>query len=199
MNAIDLSADVGLVAVGLVTLNLGIGLLIALRYSPWKFWPHRRFDIFRIHRWTGYAVFATSILHPVVLLFSSTARFRILDIFYPLHSPSQPLENTIGAIALYGIVIVVITSYFRLQLGRRLWKSFHFVIYAAAIALFWHGILTDPNLKNTPLDPLDGEKVFIEACCLFVAVLGFLRCRYGVRKAHIRAKAGMELPDAETL
>ena len=199
MNAIDLSADVGLVAVGLVSLNLGIGLLMALRYSPWKFWPHRRFDIFRIHRWTGYAVLATSILHPVVLLFSSTARFRTVDIFYPVHSPSQPFENTIGAIALYGIVVVVITSYFRLQLGRRLWKSVHFVIYATAIALFWHGILTDPNLKNTPLDPLDGEKVYIEACCLFIAGLGFLRCRYGLRKAHVRAKARIELLDAETL
>jgi len=199
VNAIELSADVGLVAVGLVTLNLGIGLLMALRYSPWKFWPHRRFDIFRIHRRTGYAVLATSILHPVVLLFSATARFRTVDIFYPVHSPSQPFENTIGAIGLYGIVIVVITSYFRLQLGRRLWKSFHFVIYAAATALFWHGILTDPNLKNTPLDPLDGEKVYIEACCLFIAVLGFVRWRHGMRKAHVRAKAGIELPDAEAL
>jgi predicted ferric reductase len=199
VNAIDLSADVGLVAVGLLTLNLWIGLLIALRYSPWKFWPHRRFDIFRIHRRTGYAVLVTSILHPVVLLFSSTARFRIVDISYPVHSPSQPRENTIGAIALYGIVIVVITSYFRLQLGRRLWKSFHFVVYAAAIALFWHGIFTDPNLKNTALDPLDGEKVYVEACCVFVAVFGFLRFRYGIRKAHVRAKAGIELRDAETL
>jgi hypothetical protein len=38
-----------------------------------------------------------------VLLFSSTARFRLLDIVYPVHSPSQPIENTIGAIGLYCI------------------------------------------------------------------------------------------------
>jgi hypothetical protein len=36
MNAIDLSADIGLLAVGLVTLNLAVGLLIAVRYSPWR-------------------------------------------------------------------------------------------------------------------------------------------------------------------
>lgn len=182
MNAIDLSADVGLVAVGLVTANLALGLLIAMRYSPWRYWPHRRFNIFRIHNWTGYGVLATCILHPVVLLFSSKARFRIIDVIYPVHSPSQPLENTIGAVALYCIALVAVTSYFRLRLERRLWKSFHFVIYAAAIALFWHSIFTDPNLKNTPVDPFDGEKVYIELCCLAILVFGWLRWRYGLRK-----------------
>jgi methionine sulfoxide reductase heme-binding subunit len=189
MSAIDLSADVGLIAVGLVTLNLAVGLLIAVRYSPWRYWPHRRFNIFALHNWTGYGVLAASVLHPTVLLFSSTARFRLLDVIYPVHSPSQPLENTIGAIALYSITVVVITSYFRLRLGRRLWKSFHFVIYAAAIALFWHSLFTDPNLKNMPLDPLDGEKVFIEICCLLIALFGFLRWRYGLWKARARAKS----------
>lgn len=188
MTAIDLSADVGLVAVGLVTLNLAVGLLIAVRYSPWRYWPHRRFNVFRVHNWTGYSVLAACVLHPIVLLFSSTARFRVLDVIYPVHSPSQPLENTIGAIALYCIALVVVTSYFRLRLGRRLWKSFHFVIYAAAIALFWHSIFTDHNLKNTPLDPLDGEKVFVEICCALIVVFGWLRWRYAVRKEKARAQ-----------
>jgi predicted ferric reductase len=116
-------------------------------------------------------------------LWSSTAGFRIRDILYPVHSPSQPLENTIGALALYSIAIVVVTSYFRLRLGRHLWKAFHFVIYAAALALFWHSVFTDPNLKNSPLDPFDAEKIFIELCCLTVVVLGILRWRYAVRKA----------------
>ncbi len=188
MHAIDLSADVGLVAVALVTLNLAIGLLIAVRYSPWRYWPQRRFNIFQVHNWTGYSVLGASVLHPLVLLFSRSARFRVLDVIYPVHSPSQPLENTIGAIALYCITVVVITSYFRVQLGRRLWKSLHFVIYAAAIALFWHSLLTDPNLKNTPLDPLDGEKVFVEICCVLIVVFGFLRWRHAVRKAQAHAK-----------
>ena len=111
MNATDLSADVGLVAVGLVTANLLVGSLMAMRYSPWRCWPHRRFDIFRLHRWTGYSALAVVILHPIPLLFS-TIRFRIVDIVYPVHSPSQPLENSIGAIALYSVVTVVLHRIF---------------------------------------------------------------------------------------
>jgi len=182
MTAIDLSSDVGLVAVGLATLNLLIGSLIAMRYSPWRYWPHHRFNIFRIHNWTGYLLMAACVLHPLILLWSPTAGFRIRDVLYPVHSPSQPLENTVGAIALYCTAVVVVTSYFRLRLGRRLWKSFHFVIYAAALALFWHSLFTDPNLKNSPLDPLDAEKVFVELCGLAVVVFGVLRWRYASRK-----------------
>lgn len=188
MNAIDLSADVGLVAVGLVTLNLALGLLIAMRYSPWRSWPHRRFNYFRIHNWTGYAVLATALLHPTVLLFSQRVRFRVMDVIYPVHSPSQPLENTIGAIALYAIAVVVVTSYFRLALGRKLWKAFHFVIYAAAVALFWHSIFTDPNLKKMPLDPFDGEKVYIEICCLLIVAFGVMRWRWAAKRETLQTR-----------
>ena len=182
MSAIDLSAYVGLTAVGLVTINLLLGLLLALRYSPVRYWPHRQFNYFRLHNWTGYLVLGTSILHPIILLFSSTAGFRIRDIIYPIHSPSQPLENTIGASALYLIAIVVVTSCIRLQLGRKTWKAFHFVVYAAAIALFWHSIFTDSELKNSPLDPFDGEKVLIEICLMMVVAIfaaRFVRRRRG--------------------
>jgi predicted ferric reductase len=184
MTAIDLCAYVGLVAVGLITANMLLGLMMALRYSPWRYWPHRHFNYFRWHNWTGYLLLGTAILHPVILLFSPTARFRLLDIIYPVHSPSQPLENTIGAIALYLVMVVVITSYFRKRLRRRTWKSFHFVIYAAAIALFWHSIFTDPNLKNTPTDFFDGEKVYIEICLIVVSAIGILRWRHAVRRAR---------------
>ncbi len=184
MSAIDLSAYVGLVAVGLVTANMILGLMMALRYSPVRYWPHRHFNYFRLHNWTGYLLLGTSTLHPIILLFSSTAGFRIRDIIYPVHSPSQPMDNTFGAIALYLLAVVVTTSYLRLQLGRKTWKAFHFVIYAAALALFWHSIFTDSELKNSPLDPFDGEKVFIEICLIIVVAIGVLRWRHAVRKAR---------------
>jgi len=190
MNATDLSADIGLVAVGVITANLLVGSLMAMRYSPWRLWPHRRFDTFRLHRWTGYSALGLVMLHPIPLLFSTT-RFRVVDIVFPVQSPSQPLENSIGAIALYSVVIVVVTSYFRLGLGRRLWKAFHFVIYAAAFALFWHSIFTDPTLKHTPLDPFDGEKVFIETCGLLIVAAGILRWRYAMRKSRLYRSASI--------
>jgi predicted ferric reductase len=190
ITVLDLSAYAGLVAVGAVTLNMFLGMLMAFRYSPHRSWPHHRFNYFRIHNWTGYAALAVAILHPVILLFNRDPRFRILDLVYPVHSPSQPLDNTIGAIAFYLLGFVVVTSYLRIRLGRHLWKSFHFSIYFAAAALFWHSLFTDPDLKNSPVDWLDGGKLLVESCLLLIAVVGLLRLRHARKKAlHARQMA----------
>ena len=52
LTVLDLSAYVGLAAVGAVTLNMLVGLLMAFRYRPHRSWPHRRFNYFRFHNWT---------------------------------------------------------------------------------------------------------------------------------------------------
>jgi hypothetical protein len=96
ITVLDLSAYVGLIAVGAITLNMLLGLLMAFRYSPHRSWPHRRFNYFRFHNWTAYIALAVSILHPVILLFNKDPHFRIRDLVYPVHSPSQPLDNSIG-------------------------------------------------------------------------------------------------------
>ena len=197
---LDLSAYVGLLAVGAVTLNVLMGLLMAFRYSPHRSWPHHRFNYFRFHNWTGYFVLALSILHPAILLLNKSPRFLIFDLVYPVHSPSQPLDNTIGAIALYLIAFVVLTSYLRIRLGRHLWKSFHFSIYFAAAALFWHSLFTDPGLKNDPVDWFDGGKLFVEFCSALIVAIGLLRWRYSRKKAsHLRQVSRQTIVSTELL
>jgi len=184
---LDLSAYVGLLAVGAITFNVLLGLLMAFRYSPHRSWPHHRFNYFRFHNWTGYIALALSLLHPVILLFNKNPRFLIFDLVYPVHSPAQPLDNTIGAIALSLIAFVVVTSYLRIRLGRHLWKSFHFSVYFAAAALFWHSLFTDPGLKNDPVNWFDGGKLFVESCLLLVVAISLLRMRHARKKAfHAR-------------
>jgi sulfoxide reductase heme-binding subunit YedZ len=195
ITVLDLSAYVGLAAVGAITLNMFLGLLMAFRYSPYRSWPHHRFNYFRIHNWTGYLALSVSILHPLVLLFNKDPRFHVLDLLYPVHSPAQPLDNSIGAIALYLLAFVVITSYLRIRLGRRLWMSFHFSIYFAAAALFWHSLFTDPALKNAPVAWFDGGKLFVESCLLLVTAISLWRLRHARRNA-IRARPIIRQPAA---
>jgi len=179
---LDLSAYIGLSAVFFATLNICIGLMIWGRYSPVRFWPHRHFDIFRLHRWTGYLTLGTALLHPLPLLLSRDPVFRVVDVAVPIWSPKQPLENTIGAAAIYLLLVIIVTSIYRIALGRHLWKRLHYLTYAAAAFVFIHGILTDPNLKNTPLDPFDGEKIFVEVCLAVVIVAAAWRLLYNRRK-----------------
>ena len=182
MTALDLSADIGLLAVFLATMNICLGLLIAVRYSPWRLWPHRRINIFAVHNWTGYLVVASVLVHPIILLFSTNPRWRLLDLALPVWSPVQPIENTVGAVSVYLILVVVLTSYFRVRLGRHRWKLFHYLVYVAAICVFIHGILADTELKGRAIDPLDGEKLFVELCLLVVLLTTAWAWRYRLRK-----------------
>jgi predicted ferric reductase len=184
MTVLDLSADIGLFAVFLATANICLGQLIAVRYSPMRLWPHRRINIFAIHNWTAYLLLASVLTHPLILLFLKDARWRLFDVAIPVKSPVQPIENTIGAVSLYLIVLVLVTSYFRLRLGRYRWKQFHYLVYGAAVCFFLHGILADPNLKGNPIDPLDAEKVFVELCLFAVVLTTVWAWRYRLRKDH---------------
>jgi predicted ferric reductase len=185
MTAVDLSSFAGLTAMVLLTLNVLLGLLVTTNYSPLKQWPRRKVPVFKIHNWTGYAAMCVVLLHPTLLLFSSTAGFKALDILWPVHSPGQRLYNLLGATAFYTITLVVVTSYFRPQLGSRTWKKLHWTAYFAAAVLLTHGLLIDPDLKNRPPDLLDGEKVLVEGCLLAVAAGSVWRMRHS--KSKMRA------------
>jgi predicted ferric reductase len=194
VTVLDLSAYIGLAAVGFATANILIGLMIFGRYSPVRYWPHRRFDIFRIHRWSGYGTLGFTLLHPVPLLLNGKPHFRVLDIAFPVWSPRQPLWNTVGAIALYLLVVIVVTSLYRIQLGRHLWKLFHYLTYVAAAGLFIHSILTDPNLTGGAVDYLDGGKVFVEICCVIIVAASLWRVRFGRKRRLARRMVRVPQP-----
>lgn len=167
--AIDVSSVIGLVAVGMFTAQILLGLLLSVGYNPLRKWPRRRVKLFTVHNWLGYIALATALLHPLILLASPTAGFRLFDVFAPVWSPIQPFENTLGAIAFYLVTFVALTSYFRRVFGRHRWKQLHYTAYGAAAVFFLHGILADPMLKNQPVDFADAEKVYVEGCAVLVA------------------------------
>jgi len=89
----------------------------------------------------------------------------VLDVVYPVHSPSQP-RYTIGAIALYLLAFVVVTSYLAHPSRAPSLEVLPLLHYFAAAALFWHSLFTDPSLKKSRVDWFDGGKLFVESCLL---------------------------------
>lgn len=177
ISTLDLCSYLGLGATGAVTINLLLGMMMSLRYSPTRYWPHRHVNLFSLHQWTAYAAVALTLTHPLVLLFVHAPHFRVFDIVFPVHSPLQPKINLAGAAALYLIVLVFLSSLLRRPIGRPLWRNLHYLVFPAAVLLFLHSILTDPNLINGHPDLLDGGKVFIEICTLLSTLAVVVRWR----------------------
>lgn len=175
MTLLDLCSYLGLGATGAVTANLLLGMLMALRYSPLRQWPHRRINLFFLHRWTAYLGIVLVLAHPLTLLLVSAPRFRVVDLLWPQWSPLQPKINLAGAGALYLVAIVLVTSLLRTRMGRPLWRAIHYAVFPAAALIFLHSILTDPLLKDGHPDLLDGGKIFAECCTLLSAVAMVVR------------------------
>jgi len=184
--AIDISSVVGLIAVGIFTAQILLGLLLSVGYNPVRGWPRLRWaKLFTFHNWLGYIGLATAFVHPTILLASSTAGFTLLDIAVPIWSPTQPIPNTLGALAFYLVVFVVLTSYFRKVFGRHQWKKLHYTAYAAAAVFYVHGVWADPLLKNRPPDFIDAEKAYVEGCALLAVAATIWRFNYGKRTARV--------------
>jgi DMSO/TMAO reductase YedYZ heme-binding membrane subunit len=184
-SAIDISSVVGLTALGMFTAQILLGLLLSVGYNPIRRWPRQRWiKLFTFHNWLGYIGLATALTHPLILLTSSEAGFRLFDVFVPIWSPTQPIPSTLGAIALYLVAFVVLTSYFRRVFGRHRWKQLHYVAYAAAAVFYVHGVWADPLLKNRPVDWIDAEKAYVEGCALLVVGATVWRFNYGKKTAR---------------
>jgi sulfoxide reductase heme-binding subunit YedZ len=188
MTAVDISGTIALVAIGLLTANLLLGLLLSVGYNPARQWPRQRVKLFTFHNWTGYVAFAAVALHAGTLLFSTAPRFRLYDILVPIDSPVQPLSNNLGALGFYLVAIVVLTSLKRVRsaLGRHWWKLVHYTTFAAAGVFFTHGVIADPLLQNRPVDFIDAEKLYVELCA--VAVVAATIWRVNHRRAMRRTK-----------
>ena len=166
MTLLDICSYLGLGAVGAVAVNLLLGMLMSLRYSPTRHWPHRHVNVFALHRWTAYIAIFLTLTHPAVLLFLPRPHFGWMDIVFPIHSYLQPKINLAGAAALYLLALVFISSLLRTRVGRPIWRRLHYLVFPAAVLLFLHSVLTDPNLKDGHPDLLDGGKVFVEIAAL---------------------------------
>jgi predicted ferric reductase len=189
MTLLDLCSYLGLGAAGAATVNLLLGLLISLRYSPVRQWPHRHINIFALHQWTAYLAVALTLTHPVVLLFLGAPHFGIVDLLWPVHSPLQPWINCAGAAAMYVLLLVVGSSLLRHRIGRPLWRKLHYLTFPMMVLLFIHSIWTDPNLKDGRPDLLDGGKIFLEASCLVfiaAAIARILMRGRGLRQARAK-------------
>ena len=177
MRLLDLCSYLGLGAVGTVTLNLLLGMLLSLRYSPVRQWPHRHVNLFALHRWTAYVAIILTLTHPAVLLFLRVPQFRLIDVLWPVHSYLQPKLNLAGAGALYLLAIVLLSSLLRARMTRVVWRRLHYLVFPAAVLLLLHSILTDPNLKDGHPDLLDGGKIFVEAATVISFAATTIRIR----------------------
>ena len=177
METIEISGIIGMIALGALAANFLVGICI------WINVPYRlpfQLSFLQLHKFTGYTAAVTILLHIVLIPLDPASGFTWTDLLLPAWTEHQPLANTFGSVAFYLIGVVVISSYFKEHMRLPVWRALHYLSYFAAVPLILHSIITDPKLKDRPIDWFDAEKIFVELCCL--AIIGLTLYRYMVVK-----------------
>jgi predicted ferric reductase len=188
-NWLDLSSTLGLIATGVLTFNFLLGILLSTAYrrSPhWKRLPEwvKKVSLDDVHNWTAYVALVFALAHPVLLLPDVTLKYKLADILLPVNAPHQAFWTVLGTLALYALIVVIVTTQkvIKNRLGFRAWKNIHLISYGTALLFVIHGIVMDPQLKDRPIDWLDGEKLVSELCGLVLVVATVIRWRYYMRR-----------------
>ena len=162
---------------GCLTANFLVGLFI---WTKSKIKLPKGLTFLGLHKFTGYSAAVAILLHILLIPLDPKSAFTWDDLLLPQWTLHQPLANTFGAISLYLVMAVVVTSYYKDKMKYPTWRAIHFTSYFAAVPLFLHSIITDPLLKDRPIDWFDAEKAFVELCA--VTVLGLIAYRFVIRK-----------------
>jgi DMSO/TMAO reductase YedYZ heme-binding membrane subunit len=186
---LDISSTIGLIATAVLTFNLLLGMLLSTAYrrSPvWKKLPPlvKRISIDDMHNWTAYVALSLALAHPLLLLPDTSLRYRLADIIWPAYARHQPFQTVLGALALYAVIVVIISTQkaVKRKLGFRSWKNIHLISYGTAILFIIHGVMMDPELKDRPVDWLDAEKMLSEICGIVLVAATLFRYRWHWRK-----------------
>ena len=134
----------GLVAFGLLTLSVWLGLAMSTRLLK----PARQKALFGWHQtlaWTGLSMLG---LHAGALLFDPTLHFRLVSVLVPFASPWRPGAVAAGVIA--GWLTLMLAASFRLRkwIGQKGWRRLHYASFAAFVLALGHALASGTDLKG---------------------------------------------------
>lgn len=108
-------------------------------------------------------------LHLVSLLLDALLPFSVANLLIPVAEPYRPFAVSVGVFSMYGMVIVLSSSWLRRRLGHTKWRVIHYLSFAVFAGVTLHGILAGSDSSQPWM-------IFIYvAAAISVGLLTFIR------------------------
>jgi DMSO/TMAO reductase YedYZ heme-binding membrane subunit len=108
-------------------------------------------------------------VHLLSLMFDALIPFSPLNILEPFNEPYREVPVAIGVFSMYGMVVVLVSSWLRQRVGQKWWRLLHYLTFACFAGVTLHGILAGSDSSQPWM-------IFIYVCsCIAVALLTLLR------------------------
>ena len=134
----------GLVAFGLLTLSVWLGLSISTRL----FAPRHMKSLVAWHQtlvWTAVGMFT---LHGLALLLDPTLHFGFLAVLVPGAAPWRPLAVSAGVVAGWLMLLLAVSFRYRRRIGQKNWRRLHYAAFAAFALGLGHGLTVGSDLRG---------------------------------------------------
>ena len=107
--------------------------------------------------------------HALLLLLDTYIGFGWDSILVPFVAPWRPLAVGLGSIALYLLILLIVTSKARMFIGLGLWRAIHLLAFVAFALITAHGFLAGT------------ESTLLWAKLMYVAAAGLVAFFTGIR------------------
>ena len=127
---------------GVMTLILltGVAVLGIATANHAQFGRLPRFATPALHRSISLLAVVFLTIHVATAIVDPYAAVRLVQVMLPVPAGPYPLWLGLGALSLDVLAAVIVTSLLRSHVGRRVWKSVHWLSYASWPLAFAHSI-----------------------------------------------------------
>ncbi len=135
----------GLVAFGLLTLAVWLGLAMSARLLA----PRRQKLLMGWHQtllWAGLGMVA---LHGIALLLDPTLHFRITTLLVPGTSPWRPIAVSAGVVTAWLMLLLATSFHVRRRMGQRRWRLLHYAGFAGFACGLGHLLTVGTDVRGT--------------------------------------------------
>jgi predicted ferric reductase len=106
--------------------------------------------------------------HLLSILFDSYVHFSLWNLLLPLGEPYKEPWTSLGVLAMYGMVVVLFSTWLRRRISYRLWRTIHYVSLVAFALATAHGIFTGSDVDEPWMRAVYGASAAIVAFLVLV-------------------------------
>ncbi|MCF8565415.1 ferric reductase-like transmembrane domain-containing protein [Alicyclobacillus tolerans] len=121
-------------------LSLTVVLGVSNTSAVWDRWKLRKL-ITQMHQYASLLVVPFIAFHLWGLYQDTTIQFHLASFLLPFHAAYRPFATTLGVLSLYGMVILIGSSYLMKRMGPKTWRSIHFLSFPTFVLVTLHGML----------------------------------------------------------
>lgn len=166
---------------GYVALTLAIALGLLRGISTQAGW-RVTWLLDEIHQFIALLAVALVALHLATLALDPLLPFSPLALLLPFGDPARPVAHALGALALYALVVVSLSSWLRRRLPYVFWLRLHGLSFTVFLTATLHGLLAGDDSVHPWM-----RLVYI-ACAATAGLLVFIRLLMPSPAEHIPAR-----------